>query len=143
MAGGWLMRNYLSILPCPVNAASLTPDYGLLRDEATAARPNQRRKYIHTPTQIQLTFVLGTDLVRMWVDWMTQYGYDWFNLKLPNVFVPRPPAPNPISPSPILGAVPVRLIGESLPLSYQGNMTYAIPVVVELSPVVYAQSGWL
>jgi hypothetical protein len=123
---------YPADLPCPLQQGYGFLIYsGVWRDGENAAAPRQSRLYKHMPTEFRLTFNIDYSQWFDWAMWINGNGYSYFNIELAHPF-----------DSNVVSLVPVRIISDVIEHEYTdwGYMIAAIDV--ELSPIVFAETGW-
>lgn len=118
------MTEYPTTLPLPDRGTySGSVDYGLQRTSFPVAAPNQLIGFNAYTTKITMTFSMINDDYADWLEWVTDWGWGWFEM-------PVVSTKNPVL---ITSTQQVRFISD---LAYQkrGDNWLSVSVTAELLP---------
>ena len=127
--------DYPSSFPCVQrDSFSLTTGFGIMRSvEGRSAIPKQQRRENDLPVQGDLSFNVPTNQLFAWMHWMNDNGFRWFNIEMAHPFLPA---------GTLVAKTPVRLISTQMRLNYVQFDQVLVTVLVELSPIVMAESDF-
>jgi hypothetical protein len=125
--------DYPQSFPCPDrDSYSISLDSGLVRDNEAYPLINQNRVNKHFGTFINVTFTVLVKELFIWQAWVNENGYSWFNMNIAHPFMPK---------GFLTEKVPVKFANEVMSIRYADFAHVRIGALLELSPVVFAESA--
>lgn len=81
-----MATQYPSTLPCPLlDGFTITVAMGVIRSDQKMHQ-SQRRVFNTMPHVFTLAFAMSLKQWAAWQQWVTDYGYSWFEMALPNFY---------------------------------------------------------
>ena len=79
------MADYPTTLPCPTWNYGQTMTAYQRRSPFDCGWTRQRLVFDTHGSSVELSFLMDTVELNEWTDWVTEFGYDWFDIELDQV----------------------------------------------------------